>query len=793
MLLCTSLTAGAQGNFSPSAKLLKNKYEQEAAQSRRTAEAKAQVPTARFVITCKMSASPVVVGKQIEALGGTVNSVFGRNLVVTIPTDQIDAMAATEGVLLVDVSTKVKSKTDITRNKTQVDEVLTGNGQSLPQAYTGKGVLIGLIDGGFDFTHPAFKDKDGNLRIKSVYLAGNSEVPSEKVTVTKADQQGNTIDMNLLPGIVTDPKVILDTLQVKDNIESHGTHCASIAAGSHIEGICGTTGTVLGGMAPDAELILCTEQVDDESEAELEDVDDRSTLINSHQLAYMKHYAQQHDMPLVVSWSQNSHMGWHNGTSTAAQLVGDFCKEGNVMMVCASNEGGDKIYIHRTVKPDDPLNVAIDGNRYGAVYYLKTTKPVKVKMGIISFEEEKEVYTFEHVINTGIEENDSIEFAAGTPEQIQQLAHFSDDEMAQLEKIIQDLEKYINQGVGYVTASKGQTLVSPTSDETFAYTEVKLENVSQFVEDEWGFSLYGLTLQIIPEEDAELFSWVDGGSYFVSNKDDYSYTPYETGTSEVSMGDLGTSGEAVTVGAWIGNMTTINEEGGFEEDFNFYGQHLGDYAPFSSWGTDLAGHQCPDTSAPGTDVYASLNSFFDDEMDGYPVAKTKPFTGQFEGQELERDYQWGVSSGTSMSTPAAAGIVALWMQAANDKGKRLTCTDIKDIIAHSADTDQFTQATPIRFGLGKINAYKGLLYVLDLTTAIDGLSQHQPAGVTFRISNGQLIAEGAEDGTEVSLYNLQGVCVGQTTVQNAAVSLAGLPKGVYAVQLGKLGSTLIRL
>ena len=300
MLLCTSLTAGAQGNFSPSAKLLKNKYEQEAAQSRRTAEAKAQVPTARFVITCKMSASPVMVGKQIETLGGTVNSVFGRNLVVTIPTDQIDAMAATEGVLLVDVSTKVKSKTDITRNKTQVDEVLTGNGQSLPQAYTGKGVLIGLIDGGFDFTHPAFKDKDGNLRIKSVYLAGNSEVPSEKVTVTKTDQQGNTIDMNLLPGIVTDPKVILDTLQVKDNIESHGTHCASIAAGSHIEGICGTTGTVLGGMAPDAELILCTEQVDDESEAELEDVDDRSTLINSHQLAYMKHYAQQHDMPLPL-------------------------------------------------------------------------------------------------------------------------------------------------------------------------------------------------------------------------------------------------------------------------------------------------------------------------------------------------------------------------------------------------------------------------------------------------------------------------------------------------------------
>ena len=41
-------------------------------------------------------------------------------------------------------------------------------------------------------------------------------------------------------------------------------------------------------------------------------------------------------------------------------------------------------------------------------------------------------------------------------------------------------------------------------------------------------------------------------------------------------------------------------------------------------------------------------------------------------------------------------------------------------------------------------------------------------------------------------YNLQGVLVGQTTVEGGAISLAGLQKGVYAVQLDNLGSTLIR-
>ena len=49
-----------------------------------------------------------------------------------------------------------------------------------------------------------------------------------------------------------------------------------------------------------------------------------------------------------------------------------------------------------------------------------------------------------------------------------------------------------------------------------------------------------------------------------------------------------------------------------------------------------------------------------------------------------------------------------------------------------------------------------------------------------------------EEGTEATIYNLQGVPVKQTTVQGGAISLEGLQQGVYAIQLGKLGSTLIR-
>ena len=125
-------------------------------------------------------------------------------------------------------------------------------------------------------------------------------------------------------------------------------------------------------------------------------------------------------------------------------------------------------------------------------------------------------------------------------------------------------------------------------------------------------------------------------------------------------------------------------------------------------------------------------------------------------------------------------------------GKKLTCQDIKDIIAHTSDNDNFTKQAKARFGNGKINAYKGLLYVLDIETSIPTLSKEQPRNVSFRVAGDIVYADGAEDGTPVAVYNLKGVLVRETAVEGGTISTAGLAKGVYALQLGRLGSTLIR-
>lgn len=777
-LLMSVLTAGAQGHISVQAKLVKKQYERRLQRAKTRGETVNMQMRGAFLVTCDPAADALQVAQRLRALDARIVTVKGPVIALSIPVSQLERMAAVEGVATVDAMPKVNVKSDVTRKVTQAAEVNEGTAPKLPQAYTGKGVLLGILDTGFDYTHPMFKDADGNLRIKGVYKPGITDgKDGEKITLRYTD--GTKEDLSGL--IYSKPDDILDTLKIVDHEDSHATHCLSIAAGSVVNDVKGTSGKPLGGIAPEADLLTVNiYDIDDGFREEYVGYDVQALAILNG-LNYLQYQSAKLQEPLVVSMSVNSQFGWHDGTSPMSQLLGIFCEDGDMpLMLSTGNSGGDSTYVKHQIAKGDSVFVGCvpfdDCYVWGG---MKTTKKVKMQLSLINWDTKRQLCRIPVTYESDVESDtqDLTGFSINLEE--------SREALDSLSKIAYDsLKAYFDAGTFTIFCYQTQGIDKQRKSYTYTQLYVNLEGLHRIGQDtDADTPQYALLMKLKPEEQTDLHAWMDPyGAIFTiyGNK----LTP---GSASMSVGDWNTSGLPVSVGAWCAN-NQIQYEGTPAQDT---GDEAGGISWFSSYGTDLAGHKHPDVCAPGSNVVAAINSF-ETKVEQQAIYQRKGYDNQFVGQKKRRDYLWGTMSGTSMATPAAAGVVALWMQAAMDKGEQLDGEDIKDIIAHASDTDDYTKASPARFGNGKINAYKGLLYVLGLDTAIPSLSSEQPSDVTFRVSGDIVYADGAADGTTVAVYNLQGVLVRETIVTGGMFSLSGLPGGVYAVQLGKLGSTLIR-
>jgi subtilisin family serine protease len=235
-----------------------------------------------------------------------------------------------------------------------VSEINADDVHGAPTNLKGAGVVIGVIDSGFDIHHQNFRRPDGTSRILAIW--------DQRIDPGDADAlPGEHHPANFAVGVEYDRARIRDALTIDrrlvrtndrddDNeVDGHGTHVTGIAAGDGSQaGNCRGT-FVFVGVAPEADIILVRLRA---GNPEL----GRSTnLVDA--LEWIWRHPETADRPVVVNISLGDNMGAHDGTSPVEMAieVETLIVPGHVVVKSAGNAGDDHQHAEGTVSPGNPV------------------------------------------------------------------------------------------------------------------------------------------------------------------------------------------------------------------------------------------------------------------------------------------------------------------------------------------------------------------------------------------------------------------------------------------------------
>ena len=193
-----------------------------------------------------------------------------------------------------------------------ITDSAANNASCIPQAVStynldGTGVLVGFIDTGIDYTHPAFINDDGTTRIEYIYDLDQGEKVFDKNTINEALKSSN-------------PFSIVNST----DLVGHGTHVAGIAcAGGKID-------KQFYGVAPKSSIAMVKVT--------------RTRFALSTQIMkgikFLIDKSKELNLPLVINISLSTNDGAHNGSSLLEQyiLVVGLLERVSIV-IAAGNEG----------------------------------------------------------------------------------------------------------------------------------------------------------------------------------------------------------------------------------------------------------------------------------------------------------------------------------------------------------------------------------------------------------------------------------------------------------------------
>ncbi|MBO4656062.1 MAG: S8 family serine peptidase [Bacteroidales bacterium] len=275
-------------------------------------------------VSATLTLAEDVTPEELSIYGVTINNSAGGIYTATIPVNRFAELATSGLCETIDMGEKMELHLDNARENLGISQIHAG--MHLPHGYDGTGVVVGVIDQGFEFCHPSFYDTAGNIRVKRVWNQWDS-VGTAPYSYNYGSEYTTEAEMLIAAKDIT--------------TQTHATHVSGIAAG------CGAPsghGTTYKGIAPNADLVFVSSPLE---EAQVLDA-----------IAYIHNYARSVGKPCVINMSFGSNMGPHDGTSDKERFITSYMEQNSdslVLVASAGNNGSFNHHLEKQFSPTDTI------------------------------------------------------------------------------------------------------------------------------------------------------------------------------------------------------------------------------------------------------------------------------------------------------------------------------------------------------------------------------------------------------------------------------------------------------
>ena len=698
----------------------------------------------------------------LTAQGGKVLKIRGNIAIVTLPLASIEQVAALKTIRRVQLPRKVYQKMNLVREVVGVDKI--HQGIDLPQAYTGKGVVTGIVDSGIDPNHVNFLNSDGGTRfgyISRIYQSNTSKT---------GYVYENYYPRQVLPNVKGDNLFAIEDFTTDSRTSFHGTHTTGIMAGGYKGSLLmaqtAADGATSTNVTADNPYYGCA--TESELVASCGDLYDQFIAFGVDDIISYAEQSGSSRKPCVVNLSLGSNLGAHDSTSLMNRYLGE-CGKDAIICVAAGNEADYPVALTKTFAAEDTMvQTFLRPMQEGAFTTASHTYYNLRNGSLYVYSGDSTMFTLQAVIFNAKRHRVVARFPLDYNSDGQLISWSTGGDYAIDGAQSNTIFSKMFQGYIALASAKDTETGRYYAIADFLTTDDQQNNAD---------GDYRIGIVVTGHDGQRIDVYGDAQFDYFDNYDEAGWTK---GSRNGTINDMACAPNVISVGCYNirDHWPSID---GYVYGYNNSEFPVGQISRFSSFGTLMDGRNLPDVCAPGSSVISSTNTYcVENASMGYTDAAL-----QAKATLNGKTYYWQQTLGTSMSTPVVAGSIALWLQANPD----LTYDDVIRIIRKTAIVDaDVQQGDSVQWGAGKFDAYAGLKEVLNgLAAGVRGITADDTPKPVVTLSGWRtfrVLLAGAKQ-INLRVYNLSGQCLMSTDKlgEEATVDASGWQDGIYLLQV----------